>query len=124
MDGFANIRRDLALLGTRVRAFQQTCEQEVCRFDGVVVQCNEQGLLACFGYPVAHEDAAGRAVRAGLEILEHMAALGARLRREPWAMLCDPYGVFRAPQGRVRLRQRRERPDSPRRHLEFEHSRR
>ena len=44
-----------------LRAFQQACEQAVRRFDGTVVQCNEQGLLACFGYPVAYEDAARRA---------------------------------------------------------------
>jgi serine/threonine protein kinase/predicted ATPase len=73
-----------------LRAFQRACEEGVFRFDGAVVQCNEQGLLACFGYPVAHEDAARRAVRAGLGILEEMQALGARLRREhslelkPW----------------------------------------
>ena len=53
-----------------LRAFQQPCEQAVRRFDGTVVQCNEQGLLACFGYPVAHEDAARRAARAGLGLLE------------------------------------------------------
>jgi serine/threonine protein kinase len=73
-----------------LRAFQRACEQGVFPFDGTVVQCNEQGLVACFGYPVAHEDTARRAVRAGLEILEHMEALGGRLRREhelelkPW----------------------------------------
>jgi serine/threonine protein kinase/predicted ATPase len=73
-----------------LRAFQRACEEGVFRFDGAVVQCTEQGLLACFGYPVAHEDAARRAVRAGLGILEQMETLGARLRREhglelkPW----------------------------------------
>src|SRR5262249_5111146 len=66
-----------------LRAFQRACEQGVFRFDGAVVQCNEQGLLACFGYPVAHEDAARRAVRAGLAILEQMKTLGGQLRREP-----------------------------------------
>jgi class 3 adenylate cyclase/predicted ATPase len=65
-----------------LRAFQRACEEGVFRLDGAVVQCNEQGLLACFGYPVAHEDAARRAVRAGLGILENMETLGARLRRE------------------------------------------
>ena len=65
-----------------LRAFQQACEQAVFRFDGTVVQCNEQGLLACFGYPVAYEDAARRAARAGLGILEELKALGERLRRE------------------------------------------
>jgi serine/threonine protein kinase/predicted ATPase len=73
-----------------LRGFQRTCEEGVFRFEGAVVQCNEQGLLACFGYPVAHEDAARRAVRAGLDIHEQMEAFGVRLRREhglelrPW----------------------------------------
>ena len=65
-----------------LRAFQRACEQVVFQFDGAVLQCNEQGLLACFGYPVAHEDAARRAARAGLGILEQMDSLGRRLRRE------------------------------------------
>ncbi len=41
-----------------LQMFQQICEQAVRGFDGTVVQCNEQGFLACFGYPVAYEDAA------------------------------------------------------------------
>jgi serine/threonine protein kinase/predicted ATPase len=65
-----------------LKAFQRACEDGVCRFDGAVVQCSERGLLACFGYPVAHEDAARRAVRAGLAILEQMEALRGRLRRD------------------------------------------
>ena len=40
--------------------------------DGAVVQCNEQGFLACFGYPVAYEDAARRAARAGLRMLDEL----------------------------------------------------
>jgi len=42
-------------------AFRETCEEAVRRFDGTIVQCNEHGLLACFGYPAAYEDAAPRA---------------------------------------------------------------
>ena len=42
-----------------LRAFQQPCEQAVHRFDGTVAV--QRGGLACFGYPVAHEDAARRA---------------------------------------------------------------
>jgi serine/threonine protein kinase/predicted ATPase len=73
-----------------LKAFQQACEESVCRFDGAPVQCSEQGFLACFGFPVAHEDAARRAGRAGLDIIDSLDALGARLRREhalelrPW----------------------------------------
>ncbi len=72
------------------RAFQEPCEQAVRRFDGTIVQCNEEGLLACFGFPVAYEDAARRAVLTGLGLLEDMKALGERLRREQTLEL-DPW---------------------------------
>jgi serine/threonine protein kinase/predicted ATPase len=65
-----------------VRAFEQACEQAVRQCDGTVVQFGEKGLLACFGYPVAFEDAAHRAVRSGFAILESLNALAERLRRE------------------------------------------
>ena len=65
-----------------LRDFQQACDQAVRRFGGTVVQCNEQGLLVCFGYPVAYEDGARRAAQTGLGILDDMKALGERFRRE------------------------------------------
>jgi serine/threonine protein kinase len=65
-----------------LRAYQQACEQIVTRFDGSIVQWNESGLLACFGYPTAYEDAARRAVRTGFGILDHMVILGDQLRKE------------------------------------------
>jgi serine/threonine protein kinase/tetratricopeptide (TPR) repeat protein len=71
-------------------AFQQTCAQAVRLLEGTVVQCNEQGLLACFGYPVAHEDSARRAARAGLKLQAELEELGKQLHREyklelnPW----------------------------------------
>ena len=80
-----------------MRAFQQACEQAVRRFDGTVVQCNEQGLLACFGYPVAYEDAARRAARTGLGILEDLNALGERLRREQKLELNPWVGIHTGP---------------------------
>ena len=48
-----------------LRSFQERCEGAVVQFGGTVVQCTDKGLLACFGFPVAYEDAAGRAARAG-----------------------------------------------------------
>ena len=56
---------------TRVlRSFQETCEHAVNQFGGTVVQCDEKGLLVCFGFPLAFEDAAVRAARTGLSLLE------------------------------------------------------
>jgi class 3 adenylate cyclase/tetratricopeptide (TPR) repeat protein len=76
-----------------LRAIQHACEQAVHRFDGTVVQCDERGLLACFGYPVAFEDAARRAACAGLGLLNDLSALTGKLLRghnlepNPWVGL-------------------------------------
>src|SRR6516164_5041150 len=63
-----------------VTAFRQACDQVVRRFEGTVVQCNAERLLVCFGYPVAYEDAARRAARTGLDLLEALKSLGEALR--------------------------------------------
>jgi class 3 adenylate cyclase len=52
-----------------VRAYQQTSATVVEWFDGYIAQYLGDGLLVYFGYPVAHEDDAARAVRTGLEII-------------------------------------------------------
>ncbi len=65
-----------------LRAFQHASEAALQPFDATFVQCNEQGLVVCFGYPVAQEDAARRGARAGLALLEAMKVVGAQLRRE------------------------------------------
>ena len=49
-----------------VRAYQDTCAKVITRFEGYIAQYLGDGLLIYFGYPLAHEDDAQRAVRAGL----------------------------------------------------------
>jgi class 3 adenylate cyclase len=58
-----------------VQAYQATCTKVIARFDGHIAQYLGDGLLVYFGYPLAHEDDAQRAVRAGLGILEAMGQL-------------------------------------------------
>jgi class 3 adenylate cyclase len=53
-----------------VRAYQHTCAKVIQRFDGHIAQYLGDGLLVYFGYPLAHEDDAQRAVRAGLGMVE------------------------------------------------------
>jgi class 3 adenylate cyclase len=55
-----------------LRSFLDTCEKAVDRFGGTIVECSEKGVVACFGFPLAYEDAAGRAARTGLAIVEGM----------------------------------------------------
>ena len=92
-----------------LRAFQQACEQVVHQFEGSVVQCNEEGLLACYGYPVAYENAAHRAALTGLGLLEEMKALGKRLRAgrtlelNPWVGIHTGPAVVEAGEESVSL---------------------
>jgi class 3 adenylate cyclase/tetratricopeptide (TPR) repeat protein len=65
-----------------VRAYQDTCATVIARFEGHIAQYLGDGLLVYFGYPLAHEDDAQRAVRAGLGIVEAMGPLNTRLAQE------------------------------------------
>lgn len=58
-----------------VSAFQNCCNNEIVRMGGMVAQFLGDGVLAYFGYPMAHEDDAERAMRAGLAILEVVGTL-------------------------------------------------
>src|SRR5262245_53880173 len=58
-----------------VRAYHQICAAVLQRFDGYLAQYLGDGVLGYFGYPVAHEDDAQRAVRAGLDLLDTCASL-------------------------------------------------
>jgi class 3 adenylate cyclase/predicted ATPase len=62
-----------------VHAYQEAAVAAIQLFDAYVAQYLGDGLLVYFGYPQAHEDAAQRAVRAGLAIVDAMAPLNTRL---------------------------------------------
>ena len=55
--------------------YQETVSQVVTKAGGHVAKYLGDGVLIYFGYPIAQEDAAERACRAGFEIVEAMAAL-------------------------------------------------
>ena len=52
-----------------VRSYQEACAEVIDGHDGYIAQYLGDGLLVYFGYPLAHEDDAQRAVRAGLGIV-------------------------------------------------------
>jgi class 3 adenylate cyclase/predicted ATPase len=56
-------------------AFQKACVSAVTGFGGSVAKYMGDGALVYFGYPEAHEDDAERAVRAGLALIDAMAAM-------------------------------------------------
>ncbi len=80
MVGFTKLahRLDPEALQGVVRAYEDACATCVNRYDGYVFTTLGDGVVAFFGYPLAHEGEAERAVRAGLDIVEAMAALQIR----------------------------------------------
>ncbi len=58
-----------------IRAYHGACASVVERWGGHVAKYMGDGVLAYFGWPMAHEDEAARAVRAGLELIESVAGL-------------------------------------------------
>lgn len=76
-----------------VRAYQKTAAEVITRFAGYIAQYLGDGLLVYFGYPRAHEDAARQAVRAGLEIIDAMQTLNARLEPDKGVRLAVRLGI-------------------------------
>ena len=65
-----------------VLEYQSICAKVIARYDGHIAQYLGDGLLVYFGYPVAHEDDAQRAVRTGLGIVEAIAQAQPRFQRQ------------------------------------------
>jgi len=76
-----------------IRAYQDTCAKVIARFDGHIAQYLGDGLLVYFGYPLAHEDDAQRAVRAGLGMIEALGQLKTRLEQERGVHLAARLGI-------------------------------
>jgi len=76
-----------------VRAYQETAAGVVQRYDGHIAQYLGDGLLVYFGYPLAHEDDALRAVYTGLDIIDAMATLNTRLEVDYGVQLAVRLGL-------------------------------
>src|SRR4029453_2505557 len=76
-----------------VRAYQETCAKVIARFEGHIAQYLGDGLLVYFGYPLAHEDDAQRAVRAGIGMIEALGQLNTRLEQERGVHLAARLGI-------------------------------
>jgi class 3 adenylate cyclase/tetratricopeptide (TPR) repeat protein len=64
----------------------ELCRTVIGRYGGTVEKFIGDAVMAVWGVPTAHEDDAERAVRAGLEIVESIAAMGADLQAPDLAM--------------------------------------
>jgi class 3 adenylate cyclase len=71
----ASERADPEDVRARIRPYHQRVREEIERYGGTVEKFVGDAVMAVFGAPVAHEDDAERAVRAGLAVLEAIAEL-------------------------------------------------
>src|SRR5262245_49264918 len=76
-----------------VHAYHQICAEVLQRFDGYVAQYLGDGVLGYFGYPIAHEDDAQRAVRAGLGLLDAFASLSTHPALPPGDQVAVRLGI-------------------------------
>jgi class 3 adenylate cyclase/predicted ATPase len=74
-------------LSSVIGAFQKACASAVSAFGGSIAKYMGDGALVYFGYPEAHEDDAERAVRAGLALLDTMAAMQLPMPVQPQARI-------------------------------------
>jgi class 3 adenylate cyclase/predicted ATPase len=68
-----------------IDAYHAACARIVLTYDGFLAEFRGDGILAYFGYPLAHEDDAERTVRAGLDIIAAVASVETRAA-EPLAV--------------------------------------
>lgn len=73
-------RLDPEELRNVLHEYRMRCGNVIQRYEGYVARYVGDGILAYFGWPVAHEDDAQRALRAGLDIIQ---ALGQASVSEP-----------------------------------------
>ena len=86
-------RLDPEELRAVIRAYQDSAAQVVEGFAGHIAQYLGDGLLVYFGHPVAHEDDAHRAVRAGLGIISAVRERNALPMNDAQARLSVRIGI-------------------------------
>jgi class 3 adenylate cyclase/tetratricopeptide (TPR) repeat protein len=75
-----------------MQRFQECCVEVIGRYGGHIGNYIGDGILVYFGYPRAHEDDAQRAVRAGLGMVEAIAALNGEVP-QPGIQLAIRIGI-------------------------------
>ncbi len=75
MVGFTELasKVDPEVLQAIVHSYEDTCAAAISHFEGYVFQRLGDGIVAFFGFPLAHEGEAERAIRAGLRIISALA---------------------------------------------------
>jgi class 3 adenylate cyclase/DNA-binding transcriptional ArsR family regulator len=86
-------RHDVEVYSGVLRAFEHACRPAIDEHEGHFVDLKGDALVACFGYPSAHEDDAYRAVTAALDMLAALRPVAAALKAEQGIDLAARIGI-------------------------------
>ncbi len=86
-------RYDVEVYSGVLRAFERVCRPAIEAHGGYVVDLKGDAIVACFGYPNAHEDDASRAVAAALDMLAALRPIAAALEAEHGIQLQARIGI-------------------------------
>lgn len=76
-----------------LRTAQRECLRVIEHFDGYVAQYLGDGLMVCFGYPLAHEDNARRAVHSALQLIDTLKQHGPLLSPQRHVLFTVSAGI-------------------------------
>ncbi|UCC14693.1 MAG: AAA family ATPase [Gammaproteobacteria bacterium] len=88
---------DPEILREVVHSYHDTTGRVIGRYEGHNAQYLGDGLLVYFGYPIAHDDDAERAVRAGREIITALSEMNVRLEKEHGTTISVRVGIHTGP---------------------------
>ena len=78
-----SVSRDSEEVRDVLSSYFEACRTVIARYGGTVEKFIGDAVMAVWGTPVAHEDDAERAVRAALELVAAVEALGAEVEVSP-----------------------------------------
>ena len=88
---------DPEILREVVHSYHDTTGRVIGRYEGYNAQYLGDGLLVYFGYPIAHDDDAERAVRAGREIITALSEMNEKLEKEHSTTISVRVGIHTGP---------------------------
>ena len=66
-----------------IATYHRACARSIDQYSGYIARYLGDGVLIYFGYPEAHEDDPGRAVRAALDLVQTVARLNEEIESFP-----------------------------------------